>query len=262
QIVEFNPTTMTLTGNTIDYSEFIRQDIDEEIRSGILRRSDNTLFVHMAYTTNRQLWDNSFYLLVFDLDAGTVSQVSNTDCPATAGFGGFVDSDGSTYFLAGSFGGFTLLLPEAKASCVLRVPADSKELDASYVFRPALQMGGAEVFALNSTGNGIALTTGINLPRIGDFDDPISFLGARIHSGFAVNVREQTIEQIQGLPEDGVGLGAFPVDSVLYVPRSSGESSGGQIQSAQTVVYVYDPATNQASEQFTINGVLGRILPL
>ncbi|MEO1480935.1 MAG: hypothetical protein AAFU77_02435 [Myxococcota bacterium] len=262
QLVEFNPQSMTLTGNTINYSEFIRDDIGEEVRGGILRRSDNTLFVHMAYTTNRQVWDNSFYLLVFDLDAGTVSQVSNTDCPATAGFGGFVDSDGSTYFLAGSFGGFTLLLPDAKASCVLRVLDGSRELDASYTFRPSQLMSGSELFGLNSTGDGIALTTGINLPRIGEFEDPIAFLGARIHSAFSVDVRDQTVEVINGLPADGVGLGAFPVGSTLYVPRSSGESDGGDIQSSQTVVYSYDPATNAATERFTINGVLGRILPL
>lgn len=157
ELIEFNPTTMTITG-AIDLGVVDRDDIDHEIRRGFLRASDNTLFLYIAYNTMRQVFDNTLVVAVIDLDTGTTSIERQEACPASAGFGGFFDDDGTLYLMGDSFGGFTLLLPDpsqVKPNCVVRIPPDSRTFDPDYLFRPATQLGGAEAWGLFEVNGGL-----------------------------------------------------------------------------------------------------------
>jgi len=263
ELVEFNPATMTVTG-TIGIGAIAREDIGQEIRDGFLRTSDNTLFLNVSYNTNRQVFDNTMTIAAIDLDTGDVNVIEDATCPASAGFGGFFDDDGTLYLPAESFGGFTLFADptQIKTNCVLRIRPDSRIFDPEYRFQPAAQMSGGEMWGLYPSGGGIAVTTGVALPRISEFENPIQFLGAQIHGGWAIDVRNQTATRIDSLPEDGVGIGAFSAGQTLLIPRSSGTVVVDEIENSQTAIYEYNPATNQVDLIFTMPGITNSLIAL
>lgn len=103
------------------------------------------------------------------------------------------------------------------------------------------------------------MTNGINLPRIRDFTSPVEFLGAPIHGGWSVDVRNQTAKVIDSLPPGGIGISSFTVGNQLLIPRASGEIDGsGNITSATTQVYGYDGTT--ATALFTLGGFLNNVV--
>ena len=140
-VIEINPTTMTITAEH-DIGALRREGWGSEYRGGFVRATDGKLFLYWAYTNDRTEFINDFVLGVFDTASASLAVLTQPDCPATAGFGGFFDEQGDLYLIADSFGGFTFFGgSEPKDACVLRIRAGSDSIDPEYRFLPTQALG-------------------------------------------------------------------------------------------------------------------------
>ncbi|MEL6189663.1 MAG: hypothetical protein AAFU79_34000, partial [Myxococcota bacterium] len=226
KVLEWNPTDMTITGE-IDLASVVqRDDFDLEFRGAFMRASDATLFSYITYTNMRQTFLNEFKLVVIDLNSGDVKVETKADCPSTAGFGGFFDDAGDLYMIADSFGTFTSLQDQSdvKDNCVLRVRADSRVIDDSYLFKPKTVLGGSlEMWGMYRTSDDTFYTSAIDTSRLGDFMTPFEFIFAPIHEGYLINFRDQTASKVGSFPPDGVSFREpINVDGELFLARTTG----------------------------------------
>ncbi len=266
ELLEWNPTTMTLTGRTIDLGPLVnRDDFDFEFRSSFFRASDATLFIYITYTNNRQTFLNEFKVVVVDLNTGEATIETKADCPASAGFGGFFDNAGDLYLTADSFGTFTTLIDtsDVKANCVLRIRSNSRTLDDGYTFRPQMALGGKEMWGMYKTSDDTFYTSAIDLTQLDDFETPFELIFAPVHEGYFVNFREQTAVKVSSFPLGGVTFNEpINVDGQLLLGRTSGTVEVFEIETSETSIWAMDVEQNAASVRFTMPGFLNDIVKI
>jgi hypothetical protein len=260
-IVEWNPTTMTVTAET-SIAGLKRTDWAHEYRGSFLRASDRTIFIYWTYTNDRVTFVNDFVLGVYKIDTGTLTIIEDDTCSATAGFGGFFDEEGDLYLIADNFGGFTRFgnFPDPKDACVLRIRADQDTLDPDYRFVPAQALGGLEPWGLYYAGDGIAYTTAVDPTKLNDYPSVFEFIFAPIHEGYTLDLRARTALRLDGVPPDGVGFDSVRFENQLLVPRSTGKVRIYDVENIDTTVYGLNSATRAATPQFTMPGYLNAVL--
>lgn len=261
EILEWNPTKMTVTGKT-SIAGFKRPDWGYEYRGGFVRASDRTIFLYWAYTNERQTFLNEFIVGVYKIDTGALTILDEPTCAATAGFGGFFDEQGDLYLISDSFGGFTRFggYPDPKDACVLRIKAGENTFDSSYRFLPATAMNGFEPWGFYYAGNGIAYTTGVDPSKQGEYPSLYDFIFAPIHAGFTLDLKTSTATKLDNVPPDGVGFGSVTVGDQLLIPRSTGKVVFDTVENVNTAVYNLSGATRTAVSQFSTPGYLGNVL--
>ncbi|HEX5661387.1 MAG TPA: hypothetical protein VFX59_29560 [Polyangiales bacterium] len=238
KIYEWNPTTMTLT-TTHDLSALAKQGWGQEFR-GSFSRSDGKLFLYWAYTNDRKDFINDFTLGVFDTKTNTVSKVLvDSDCPTTAGFGGYFDENEDLYLFADSFGLFTKFggFPNPKDACILRIKKGSDELDPTFRLKPIQALGGREPWGLYYAGNGVAYTTAVDASEINKYASVFELIYAPVHSGWLIDTVKNTALEVKNVPPTGVGFESYRVDDRLLVPRSTGKVQIFDVEASQSTIY-------------------------
>lgn len=261
QIVQWNPLDMTITA-TFDIAPAIaREGWGWEERGGFFR--DGVFYFYVTYTNDRIEFINDFVMGVLDTNDGTVSAIVDESCPATAGFGGWIDDNDDLYVYADSFGSFTLFFgDDVKQNCIRRIPKGSKELDDFVVFPESLQAD-TFFFGMEWGGERSALTTGVDLTLIDDFKTPFDFIFAPVHSSFVVDLDNETVAPLD-LPIGGVGFATSVVDGTTYTSRLVGDDDGYVYgEGIEATLYRVDPENPGMTEQlFTFPGFsaeLGRL---
>lgn len=241
KIVEWNPTTMTITKQH-DISALKREGWGNEFRSGYLR-SDGKYFLQWTYTNARKEFINSFVLAVFDIHTGQLTIEEDATCPTTAGFGGYFDEQEDLYLMADSFGLFTQFggFRDPKAACILRVRRGHTELDQSFRQRPSDALGGKFPWGFYYLGNGLAFTSAIDPAITAKFDSVFEILFAPEHEGYLLDVHAGTARKVANLPRDGVGFESHRVDGRLFVPRTTGEVAIENIMSMESTLFEIKP---------------------
>jgi hypothetical protein len=262
-VIELNPSTMTITAEH-DLGALRREGWGSEARGGFLRQADGKLFLYWAYTNNRTEFINDFVLGVFDTATNSLNVIEQTQCPATAGFGGFFDEQGDLYLIADSFGGFTFFgSAEPKPACVLRVRAGSDAIDPEYRFAPTDALGnGLAPWGFYYAGNGLAYTTAVDPAQLPSYDSVFEFIFAPVHQGWTLDIRNQTATRIDVMPPDAVGFESVTLDEQLLVPRSTAAADIFDVNDIQTTVYGLSGADGTASRLFTMPGYLGNAVRL
>jgi hypothetical protein len=262
-VIEFNPTTMTITGEH-DLGALRREGWGSEYRGAFLRGSDGKIFLYWAYTNDRTEFINDFVLGVFDTASRSLTVLEQPDCPATAGFGGFFDEQGDLYLIADSFGGFTFFGSSApKGACVLRIRAGSDTIDPDYRFFPTQALGnGLAPWGLYYAGNGLAYTTAVDPAQLPEYDSVFEFIFAPVHEGWTLDIRNQTAARIAAMPPDAVGFESVTLDEQLLIPRSTAAADIYDVNDIQTTVYGLRGSDGVASRLFTMPGYLGNAVRL
>lgn len=257
EVVEWNPTTMTVT-NSHDISALAREGWGNEYRAGYLREADGVLFIVWAYTNNRVEFLNDFIIGVFDTTSGSFEVIVDEECPASAAFGGFFDEQGDLYLPADSFGGFTFFDgAEPKEACIRRIRAGQRAIDTSYGVRPMQALGGLSPWGLYYAGSGVAYTTAVDPARSQDYPSVYEFIFDTIHEGYAIDLASGTSQKIEGMPPDAVGFESVTIEGQVLIPRSAGAVQIYDVENVQTRVYALDPTTKLATPRFTLPGYLG-----
>jgi hypothetical protein len=263
KLVEWNPEQMTITAEH-DLSALKVEGWGSEYRGGFMRRADGKLFVYWAYNNDRKEFMNDFVLGVFDTKTNAFKVITHAECPSTAGFGGFFDEASDLYLISDSFGGFTYFgNAQPKSACVLRIKNGEDELDRSYVFKPSDALGnGLAPWGLYYAGNGIAYTTAVDPAQLANYESLYAFIFAKVHDGWALDLRSQTATKIQNMPPDGVGFESVTVGGNLLIPRSTAKTDIYDVEDVQTAVYTLSPNGSEATKRFSMPGYLGNVIRL
>jgi hypothetical protein len=261
-VIEFNPSSMTISAEH-GLGGLRREGWGSEARGGFVR-PDGKLFVYWAYTNDRTEFINDFVLGVFDTNTKSLNVIEQTDCPATAGFGGFFDEQGDLYLIADSFGGFTFFgSAEPKPACVLRVRAGSDTIDPDYRFAPTQALGnGLAPWGFYYAGSGVAYTTAVDPAQLPEYDSVFEFIFAPVHQGWTLDIQNQTAARIDVMPPDAVGFESVTLDQQLLVPRSTAAADIYDVNDIQTTVYGLRGSDGAASRLFTMPGYLGNAVRL
>jgi hypothetical protein len=238
KLYEWNPTAMSLTGD-YDISALRKEGWGQEFRGSFLR-SDGKLFLYWAYNNDRTQFLNDFTVGIFDTNTKSFSKVlTEPSCGATAGFGGYFDESEDLYLFGDNFGGFTKFgnYPNAKEACVLRVKKGSDELDPTYKRTLKTVLQGREPWGLYYAGNGFAYTTGIDPAKTTMYATPYELIYAPVHSGWMIDIKNETAKEITGIPPTGVGFQSQLVDGKLLVPRTTGKVKIFDVEATQSTVY-------------------------
>src|SRR5262245_51378444 len=119
EMIEWNPSTMEITKTHDMKDTFARDGWAAEYRGGFVRKSDGKFFFYWTYTNERVEFLNEFVLGSFDSKTDSFAIETKSDCPASAGFGGFFDEKEDLYLIADSFGLFTQYeYKDAKPACI------------------------------------------------------------------------------------------------------------------------------------------------
>jgi len=257
EILEWNPSTMTVTG-THDISALAREGWGYEYRAGYLREADGVLFIVWAYTNDRVEFVNDFILGVFDSRSGSFEVIVDEECPASAAFGGFFDEQGDLYIPADSFGGFTFFDgADPKEPCIRRIRAGELGIDASYGVRPMDALGGLAPWGLYYAGGGLVYTTAVDPARLPEYPSVYEFIFDTIHEGYTIDLASGQSQKIEGMPPDAVGFESVSIEGQVLIPRSAGAVRIYDVDNVQTRVYTLDPVSKVATPRFTLPGYLG-----
>jgi len=261
KIIEWNPTTMTIT-KLHDIGALKRAGWGDEFRGGFLR-DDGKLVMHWTYTNDRKDFLNTFTVGVWDALTGTLTIEEDPSCPTSAGFGGYFDEQGDLYLIADSFGLFTQFggFKDPKPACVLRVKKGETKLDPTYKLRPSDAMGGHYPWGFYYLGNGLAFTSGIDPAVTMKFDSVFETLFAREHGGWLLDTKSGTARKIENLPKDGVGFESHTTDGRLFVPRTSGSVVVESIMSIESTLFEIKPDAT-AAPILTLPGYISPIIRL
>jgi hypothetical protein len=262
-VVEWNPTKMELT-RTHSIAGMKREGWGHEVRGAFIR-PDGKLFFYWAYTNERKTFINNFVVGVLDTATSTLKVLEDTDCPATAGFGGFFDEAGDLYLFSDNFGGYTRLsgVPDPKTACVLRVRPGQDGFDPAFRWKPTETLGGGlEPWGLYYAGNGVAYTTAVDPARLKEYNGVFEFIFAPIHQGYTLNIKTRAAAKLSDLPLDGVGFESVPFGGQLLVPRSTGKVKVYDVETVDTTVYSLDGATGGVKQLFKMPGYLETVQPL
>lgn len=258
QIVEWNPTTMTIT-DTHDIGALEREGWKHEYRGGFVRPSDGKFFFYWTYTNDRTEFLNDFVLGVFDSKDNSVSVQTDSECPASAGFGGFFDEQGDLYLIADSFGLFTQFkYAEPKDACILRVKKGETQIDSEFTLRPSQAMGGRQPWGLYYLGKGLAFTSGADPAQFENFNALFELLFAPVHNGWLLDLHTGEAREITDLPLDGVGFESHSVDGRLLVPRTTGKVEFQDIMSTQSTLFDIQP-DGSAREVLSLPGYIAPV---
>jgi hypothetical protein len=255
KIVEWNPTTMTITKEH-DISALAREGWGNEYRNGFLR-SDGKLFFHWTYTNERKDFINSMLVAVWDAHTGELTFEEDTTCPTSAGFGGYFDEDEDLYLIADSFGLFTQFggFEDPKPACIVRIKKGETTLDPSFKQHPSDALEGRFPWGFYYLGDGLAFTSAIDPETPAKFDSVFETLFAPEHEGWLLDVKANTAQKIAGLPKDGVGFESHRMDGRLFVPRTSGAVTIENIMSTESTLYEIKP-DGTAEPVFSLPGYI------
>ncbi|MEN0064127.1 MAG: hypothetical protein AAGA48_18395 [Myxococcota bacterium] len=251
-VVEFNPIDMTVT-QVVDVSAASRKGWDLQLRRPIWR--NDVLYLYVVWSRNGQSeFINNLAMGILDTITGDFSVIEDERCPTSAGFGGWVDEQNDLYAYGDTFVGATIFQGDPKQPCVLRIPDGSRTFD-DFVFTPSALTPEYFPVALNYAGDGIALSTGINLAKALAAENPAAVFAENIHPTLAYNPVENTGQIVETIPPGGVAITPNAVvDGVTYFARTTATSVDEDVES---VLLSFDPETLTAEEQFTFPGFLG-----
>lgn len=240
KIIEWNPTTMTIT-KLHDISGLKREGWGNEFRGGFLR--DGKFIFYWTYTNARKDFLNNFVVGVWDTATGALTVEEDPTCPASAGFGGYVDEAGDIYMIADSFGLFTQFggFKDPKPACIVRFKKGETKLDPTFKQHPSTALNGAFPWGFYYVGNGLAFTSAIDPAVPAKYNSVFETLFAPEHTGWLLDVKAGTAKKIEGLPRDGVGFESHRTDGRLFVPRTSGSVTIENIKSTESTLYEIKP---------------------
>jgi hypothetical protein len=255
KIVEWNPTTMTITKEH-DISALERSGWGNEFRNGFVR-SDGKLIFHWTYTNDRKDFVNSLLVAVWDANSGELTFEEDTSCPTSAGFGGYFDEDEDLYLIADSFGLFTQFggFEDPKPACIVRIRKGETTLDPTFKQHPSDALGGRFPWGFYYVGDGLAFTSAIDPETPKKFDSVFETLFAPEHEGWLLDVKANTARKISGLPKDGVGFESHRTEGRLFVPRTSGMVTIENIMSTESTLYEIKPDAS-AEPVFSLPGYI------
>lgn len=266
ELVEWNPTTMTITRRH-DLSGLQRPDFGLEWRGSappLYREQDGVLFYYVAYTTNRQTYANALHVVLFDTRTGQWELLQDSRCGESAGFGGWVAENGDAYLFSDNFGTLAEIIAGIqRPACLLRVKAGERRIDPDYQLDLNALIGGRQAWGLYYAGNGRAYTAGLDMARKGEFDNPYNFLFANIHPFYSVDIEGRSATQVTAMEPSGVGWNPFYTDGRLYLPRTTGTFTRvGDWETAESAVYLLDAASGASTEVFRAPGTISLITRL
>jgi hypothetical protein len=238
KIVEWNPTTMTIT-KSHDIAALKKEGWAAEYRGGFVR-DDGKFIFYWTYTNQRADFLNTFVIGVFDTATDTLTIEEDPTCPASAGFGGFFDEQGDLYLIADSFGGYTQWggYKDAKPTCIVRVKKGETKLDPTFKLHPSTAMDGQVPFGLYYAGSGVVFTTGIDPAITSKYNSTFEILFAPEHVGWLIDLKAGTGRKLEGLPKDGVSFETLKrTDNRLFVPRTSGQVAIEDIKSTDSTLW-------------------------
>ena len=180
-------------------------------------------------------------------------------------FANNVDENGNIYLLASG------IVPQNRSATLLKIPAGSNEFDLDYSFVPALKVNPENLtfpisFLFNYLGNNIAValaTTEVpprvleiiasvggnpaNLDRAQLIEVLTLFNTEEVGRWVKINVATQEVENIAGLPAQGVFAPAFSVviNEEVYLSTSTG---------SENAIYKYNPTTDAVEKAFDVEG--------
>jgi hypothetical protein len=258
ELVEWNPTTMTIT-RRYDLSGLQRRDFGMEWRGGgkeMYRAQDGVLFYYVAYTNERASFANAFHVVLFDTRTGQWELLTDSRCGESAGFGGWVEENGDVYLLSDNFGALgEITAGIERPSCLLRVKAGERRIDPDYLVDLNALIGGRQAWGLYRAGPGVAYTAGLDMARQGEFAHPYDFLFAEIHPFFQVDLNARSASQVTSMRPAGAGYNPFTVEGALLMPRTTGAvTKVGQWEASESAVFRMDPSGNTATELMRVPG--------
>lgn len=263
ELVEWNPTTMTLTQRH-DLTGLKRDDYGMEWRgtaAPLYRAQDGVLFYYVGYNNKRTAFLDRFFVVAFDTRTGAWQRLEDSRCGSSAGFGGWVDEAGDTYLFSDNFGALAELNAGVqRPACLLRVKAGERTIDPDYLVDLNALIGGKRAWGLYYAGNGRAYTSGLDMARKGEYSTAYNFLFANIHPFYALDVGAKTATEMTALAPAGIGWNPFRVEGQLFLPRTTATyTKVGTIETAESAVLKLDAGANTAAEVFRVPGTISLI---
>lgn len=241
-IAVFNPVTMELLSTeAINLSSELKDGFDN--LQVLAEVSGGRVYISVGFSefATPSIAEN---LTVIVLDAATdtwLTTMEDTRCNHAQAL--MKHDSGDLYVLGDN--GYNILRPDV-TTCIVRIPSGTTAFDASYLFQPAVALGGQESSELKSLGGSLALTYALDLTAL-DPTDPFSVILDPVRKPWIIDVAAKTATAVTGVPLTKVNPMYTTSDGVLLAVSSNFDA---------TSIYRLDVPASSASLMFQSEGHL------